>query len=140
MEHCKARKHGLERNKEILAYQVGTVFTPAVPVSEEGLFAGRGGQIRRVVDVINQRGQHGIIFGERGVGKTSLANIISSKFTAPGGQVVAARINCDSTDSFTSLWRKMFSHLDLLVKKPAPGFQGGVSIYQDELLDDTIVP
>jgi Cdc6-like AAA superfamily ATPase len=140
MARAKEKPPAMNRNKEILGYQVGTVFTPAVPVSEEGLFAGRFDLIRRVIDVINQRGQHAVIFGERGVGKTSLANIISSKFRANRGRVFAPRINCDSTDNFTSLWRKMFGRLDLLEKKPAPGFNPNDSIYQEELFDATIVP
>ncbi len=100
------------------------MFTPATPVSEEELFAGRMEQIRRTVDAINQRGQHAVIFGERGVGKTSLANILSSKLTAPGSVVLAPRINCDSTDDFASLWRKSFSRVDLIQRKRAIGFQG----------------
>ena len=62
--------------REMLDFEAGKVFTPAVPVSERELFSGRIDQLRRVFDAINQHGQHAIIFGERGVGKTSLANII----------------------------------------------------------------
>ncbi len=112
-----------EQTAEHRALEAGRVFTPAVPVSEQTLFAGRMHEIRRVIDVINQRGQHAIIYGERGVGKTSLANIISTKLTS-GWPILAPRVNCDSTDTFTSLWRKIFSEVDLIKKKrQAPGFQ-----------------
>jgi Cdc6-like AAA superfamily ATPase len=100
-----------------------TVFTPATPVSENALFAGRMTELRRVLDTINQRGRHGIIFGDRGVGKTSLASVISSRLHVPGSTVIAPRINCDSTDSYSSLWRKVFSQIDLLRKTPTVGFQ-----------------
>jgi Cdc6-like AAA superfamily ATPase len=119
MEGPQTAKEDLQRT----ALLAGTVFTPTIPVSEQSLFAGRMNEIRRVVDVINQRGRHAVIYGERGVGKTSLANVISTKFTS-GREVVAPRVNCDGTDSFSSLWRKVFSEVDLLKKKrQAPGFQ-----------------
>lgn len=109
-----------ELDREVLASRV---FTPATPVSENALFAGRMTELRRVLDTINQRGRHSIIFGERGVGKTSLASVISSRLTTPSGKVLAPRINCDSCDSYTSLWKKVFSQIDLIQKSPALGFQ-----------------
>ena len=109
---------------EQIALEAGRVFTPATPVNEKELFAGRMEQIRRTVDAINTRGQHVVIFGERGVGKTSLGNVLSSKLTAPGSVVLAQRINCDTTDDFASLWRKIFSQVELIQQTRAVGFQG----------------
>ncbi|MGH9198858.1 MAG: AAA family ATPase, partial [Acidimicrobiia bacterium] len=111
-----------DRTPEQLALDVGRVFTPAVPVSDDDLFAGRIDEIRRLVDAINQRGQHAAIFGDRGVGKTSLANIISSKLkgTAP---VIAPHATCNTTDDFASLWRVVLSNIDLIEKKRTAGFQ-----------------
>ena len=57
-----------DRTPEQIALDVGKVFTPAVPVSDRDLFIGRIEEIRRLVDAINQRGQHAAIFGNRGVG------------------------------------------------------------------------
>lgn len=126
------------------ALDAGRVFTPAVPVSEEALFAGRINEIRRVVDVINQRGAHAVIYGERGVGKTSLANVIASKLTNPSMPILSPRINCDSTDTFQTLWKKIFSEVDLIKKKrQAPGFQ--LTIYEEtvaaaDIVGDNITP
>jgi len=130
-------------DREKLAFEAGKVFTPATPVSEGALFAGRMEQIRRVVDVINQRGQHAVIFGERGVGKTSLANIVSSKLTSPGAQILAPRINCDSTDDYGTLWKKFFSQVDLIQKTPVPGFQYTVfqeTLKASEVVGDSVTP
>jgi Cdc6-like AAA superfamily ATPase len=115
-------------DREILATKV---FTPATPVSESALFAGRMTELRRVIDTISQRGRHSVIFGERGVGKTSLASVISSRLTVPDTTVIAPRINCDSNDNYTSLWRKVFSQIDLLKKTPAIGFQ--LSIFEETI-------
>ena len=106
-----------------LGYDASTAFTPASPVSEDELFAGRIGQVRRVIDAINQKGQHAIIYGERGVGKTSLANILSSRLVSRVGvQAIAPRINCDGTDDFNTLWRKVLGKIQIVQSTDGMGF------------------
>jgi Cdc6-like AAA superfamily ATPase len=107
-----------------LDLRVGSVFTPAAPIDRDALFAGRLVQVRQVVDAINGRGQHAIIFGERGVGKTSLANILPQKFHSMGRvPILSARVNCDSGDSYDALWRRVFEELHIEVQtKAPPGF------------------
>lgn len=131
----KAATEQQDLDREILASRV---FTPATPVSENALFAGRMKELRRVVDTINQRGRHAVIFGERGVGKTSLASVISSRLSIPDSTVIAPRVNCDSNDSYASLWRKIFSQIDLLKKTPTVGFQ--LSIFQETIKAADVIP
>src|ERR1700675_1362417 len=102
--------------KALLDFRVSQVFTPASPVREADLFAGRIDQIRKVVDAINQPGQHAIIFGERGVGKTSLSNILATKLRSAGSAVgiLAPKVTCESSDTYVSLWRKVLSEIDLI--------------------------
>ena len=85
-------------------------FTPAAPVNGISLFAGRKEQVRRVIDAINQIGQHAIIYGERGVGKTSLSNVLRDFLEDPniGFPIFAPRITCDGGDDFSAIWRKVF--------------------------------
>ena len=124
---------------------VGRVFTPATPVNEKDLFAGRIAQIRKVVDTINQAGQHAILFGDRGVGKTSLANVLHA-WLKPDDVLVAPRINCDSTDTFTSLWKKVFSEIDLMAKARGTGFnaseylesQNAADVIGDDISPDDV--
>lgn len=106
-----------------LALEAGRVFNPNTPIDERALFAGRDPQIRRVVDVVNQKGQHAIIFGERGVGKTSLANVLSQFLGHPMGDVLAPRVNCDGADTFDSVWKKVFGRIELIRAEPVPGFK-----------------
>jgi hypothetical protein len=47
------------------ATEAARVFTPAAPVSESDLFAGRMAQLRKVIDAIVQRGQHAIYSVEK---------------------------------------------------------------------------
>lgn len=116
-----------------LSVRASRVFTPAAPVDEKKLFAGRLEQLRQVVDVINQKGQHTVIFGERGVGKTSLANILAEFF---GGVVLAVRKNCDSSDNYSSLWGKVFSDITLNKEIHKIGFTGDKSIQSTNLCDE----
>jgi Cdc6-like AAA superfamily ATPase len=107
--------------RQRLSLEVGGVFTPATPVNEEALFAGRWKQVTKVIDAIRQTGQHAIIYGERGVGKTSLANVLSAKLRAPSTKIIAPRVNCDSLDGFKTLWMKIFSEMELIRKIPVAG-------------------
>lgn len=100
-----------EQEWQDLGHKAGAVFTPTRPVNERDLFAGRQKQMRRVIDAVMQDGQHAIIFGERGVGKTSLANVIS-QFTVSKGTIIAPRVNCDATDTFSRLWHKIFRRIE----------------------------
>ena len=92
--------------------QAGSVFTPGAPIDQFTLFAGRTDRVREVVNAVNQRGQHVILFGERGVGKTSLANVLAQLMASAGIQgVKSGTVNCDGTDDFASLWRKVFREM-----------------------------
>jgi len=117
-----------------LSIRASKVFTPAAPVDEQKLFAGRIEQLRKVADVINQKGQHAVIFGERGVGKTSLANILAEVF---GDIVLAVRTNCDSSDNYSSLWKKIFLDIPLNQEIQNIGFVKGKSIQSTNLCDET---
>lgn len=104
-----------------LSIKAGGVFTPNTPIDIKDLFSGRQHQLRKVIDVIFQKGQHAIIFGERGVGKTSLANVLS-QFITQTNDLLSVRINCDSQDTFDSIWRKLFDEMALRINKPGIGF------------------
>lgn len=113
------------RKAQALAFEASSVFTPSAPINDKALFAGRIDQIRQVIDVVNQRGQHAIIFGERGVGKTSLANVLAD-FLSGGPAIVVRRVNCDTGDSYDSVWKKIFEEIQLQQVAQIGGF-GGIS-------------
>jgi Cdc6-like AAA superfamily ATPase len=107
-------KHPRETNNwTALWNEIAQVFSPGAPIDESELFAGRIDQLRDLVNAVNQRGQHAIVFGERGVGKTSLANIFTSYVHRPVSHVVATRINCDGISNFQILWHKVFQELQI---------------------------
>lgn len=104
-----------------LGFRLGLVFRPSIPIDKTDLFFGRQSQLRDIVDAINQNGQHVILYGERGVGKTSLANMIVY-FARAGQPVSVPHVNCGPTDSFSDIWRLVFSEAISLSKRQKPEF------------------
>lgn len=92
------------------ATAVRRAFTPAAPVTDQELFAGRQDQLLRLLDSVEAKGEHAAIFGERGVGKTSLATIAEEISNLRGH--LAVRVNCQANDSFADVWRRIGEALD----------------------------
>lgn len=116
----------MEKKAELIL-RAGQVFTPAAPIDKKDFFAGRMKELVSVLDSINQKGQHAVVFGERGVGKTSLANMLAEFLTIPQGYILAPHVNCDIEDTYTSLWRKILSEIDLYQQRRSAGFQAELS-------------
>jgi hypothetical protein len=99
-------------------------FSPGAPVSTRDLFAGRLDQLNRAVQGMAGRGQHVVIYGERGVGKTSIVQILGDVARAEG--ILALKkntVNCDSDDTFTTIMRKIFRELQVMQQVEPVGFQ-----------------
>jgi hypothetical protein len=98
--------------KFTLLARVGRVFSPGAPVDKYALFAGRRQQVADVFNAVNQRSQHVVLYGERGVGKTSLANVLGEIFADSSvGGLNSGTVNCDRKDSFSTLWHKAFREI-----------------------------
>ena len=126
-------------SQQELFLEASKVFTPTAPIDERSFFAGRRDQIRQVIDAVNQKGQHAIVFGERGVGKTSLANVLSAFLASPNSIVLSPRVNCDSMDTFESVWRKVLDEIEMnqTIKTAGLGEESHQRTYPStELLQD----
>lgn len=88
------------------------LFSPGAPIDERRLLAGRTSQIDKLLDSVMQRGQHAILYGERGVGKSSLANVFATKLFGPTRAVQIIHVNCHPDDDFDAIWRKVFKRLE----------------------------
>ena len=94
-------------------------FSPATPISRGDFFRGRRAVVRRVIEAANQPGQHVLIYGERGVGKTSLANVIAeflSPFTSE--QIASHKVICNRESTFTTIWTDLFTQMGLEQRDP----------------------
>jgi len=93
--------------------QVGSVFTPGAPIDDYALFGGRMDQVTDVINTVGQKGRHVILYGERGVGKTSLANVLAEVFAGfDGFRLKSVGVNCQTSDDFASLWSNVFRELE----------------------------
>jgi Cdc6-like AAA superfamily ATPase len=92
---------------------VARAFTPGAPVGRLDMLAGRMAQLTDVVSAIAMRGQHVGLYGERGVGKTSLATVLAEFFSDSPGQPQyrTAVVNCSTDDTYDSVWRNVFAEL-----------------------------
>lgn len=77
---------------------LGTAFRPHAPIKDPRSFVGRKKELDSVREVIRLEGLHVILFGERGCGKTSLANIATD-------QHERLQVFCEESASFETLLR-----------------------------------
>ncbi|BAP95205.1 AAA family ATPase [Mycobacteroides abscessus] len=104
------------------------MFTPSAPISDQDLFAGRNHEMFSVVEAMQSAGQHAVIYGERGVGKTSLARVCALIGEQQGQLPI--RINCEASDDFGSVWVKVADELGI--------YLAGLAPEQSALLSDAI--
>ncbi|MCK1638977.1 AAA family ATPase [Bradyrhizobium sp. 157] len=93
-----------------LSYEISTLFDGA-PVDEEDLFAGRSTEVRKIIDAVIARSKHVVLFGEKGVGKTSLTNVFWKRFSKTLRSFIIARIQAGPHDTFSSLWGRAMEEL-----------------------------
>jgi Cdc6-like AAA superfamily ATPase len=124
-----------------LRFEAGQLFTPSTPIAVAEFFSGRTKEIDQLFEAVAERGRHAILFGERGVGKTSLSQIIP--FILPRGirQVHHIRKAADPSDTFTSIWRKVFRDIQITAeiegkptKMPIADLYAGREINPDDVV------
>ena len=135
MEKKALSEQEKEENRRVKAFQAKRVFTPARPIIEERFFAGRTSQRDRLFDAVVQRGKHAILFGERGVGKTSLAKIMSPVLEKAHKNILALFITCSDSDDFSSIWMTVFYEIQQQAKIRHLNFNGGEE-YLDFITND----
>ncbi len=98
---------------------VSQAFCPATPVTHRQLFAGRTKQLSDILEAVAMAGQHAVVYGERGVGKSSIANFVTWSLV---GAVNTVHVTCDANDDFSSVWTRVLDSVPLLVERPGVGF------------------
>src|SRR5437667_46853 len=114
MQHYRTVRRRVEE-RDVLE-----VFSPAAPITRRDFFSGRTDQLEHLLDVVAQRGQHAVVYGERGVGKTSLVTVATSGLV--DRRTITLRVNCDGSDDFISIWRKVVCEARL--PRPLPPVVG----------------
>jgi Cdc6-like AAA superfamily ATPase len=93
-----------------LEFEIAALFDGA-PIDEEDLFAGRSSEVRKMLETVFTRSKHVVLFGERGVGKTSLSNVFWKRYNKTLKSFVVARVQAGPSDTFSSLWIRALEEL-----------------------------
>jgi Cdc6-like AAA superfamily ATPase len=118
-----------------LIAKIARSFSPSAPIDKKALFAGRASQILEAINAFHQRGQHAVIFGERGVGKTSLSNVLLEILGPQVATPACGPINCDQTTTFESLWQTIFKEMPLSSERVSNGFTTETASEKGSLAD-----
>jgi len=105
---------------QALEFQARQLFSPAAPINAVDLFSGRKDQIKRFIGAVADRGRHVVLYGERGVGKTSLASIFHLLIGGNNqgkSMLIPIRKQASPEDDYSSLWKKVFRDLTYTVKE-----------------------
>jgi Cdc6-like AAA superfamily ATPase len=105
-----------------LTVEISQSFTPSAPIDRLSLFAGRTQQVTKLINTVSQRGQHAVLFGERGVGKTSLATVLKDILGQEHMDFAVASTNCEAASTFASIFENLFSDLPLEYREQGMGF------------------
>jgi len=89
--------------------KVHELYSPSAPIKSENIFKGRIEQLKKINEAVIEKGQHMVIFGERGVGKTSLANIIEMRYVG----AITAKITCNHESTLDGLWKYIFKRIPI---------------------------
>ncbi|MDZ3833681.1 MAG: ATP-binding protein [Sphingopyxis sp.] len=87
-------------------------FTPSQPVSSLERFAGRSALLDRVIRAIEDQQLHVIIYGDRGIGKTSLMRVVAE--LAKGARYIVHFTSCGEQSEFSETFRSVASQIRLL--------------------------
>lgn len=90
-------------------------FTPSQPVVDRATFAGRSEALTTLIRSIEDQRLHVVVYGERGIGKTSLIHILSE--AAREARYLVSYISCGANSAFDEVIRVVTADIPLVFHK-----------------------
>ncbi|WP_165843964.1 ATP-binding protein [Phenylobacterium kunshanense] len=87
-------------------------FTPSQPVADRRFFAGREDVLRAVIRSIEDQRLHVVLYGERGIGKTSLLHVLTQ--AASEARYIVVYTSCGANSKFDETFRAAAAEIPLL--------------------------
>ena len=87
-------------------------YTPSQPILSRSLFAGRTDVLATLIRSIEDERLHTIVYGERGIGKTSLMHVVAQ--AARDARYVVTYISCGAASNFDEVFRAVAADIPLL--------------------------
>jgi Cdc6-like AAA superfamily ATPase len=109
-----SKKRRTDEEWRALRFDVSELFTPSAPITTTELFAGRREQLLKLLDVVGERGRHAIIYGEPGVGKTSISQTLKLFVPVRTSKVRYIRRQVFSQDTFSTIWLDVFKEIKFI--------------------------
>ena len=106
-------------NKEDKLHLINEIFTPSAPIEDINLFTGRKEQLLNIKETINEKGQHVVMHGNRGVGKTSLSNMLVYLFE----NLITIKITCNRNDNFKTIWERALKKVKFAYPSKQVGYK-----------------
>ena len=91
---------------------VRKTFTPHKPVSEIQSLLGRQPELMRILGCLDTPGRHVLLYGDRGVGKSSLVKVVPHLISAKRMHK-CIYMACDSQTTFKSIARAILTKLEI---------------------------
>jgi hypothetical protein len=87
-------------------------YTPSQPISDQRRLAGRSEMLETLIGAIEDRRLHAILFGERGIGKSSLLMVLAQ--LARSARYLTIYISCGAATNFTEVFRALAAEIPIL--------------------------
>lgn len=87
-------------------------FTPAQPVNDRAMFAGRRSLLEDLIVAVEDQRLHFVLYGDRGIGKTSILHVFSD--LASDAEYLVCYISCGDRMSFSDFARRVAQRIPLL--------------------------
>lgn len=123
---CESEEVFYEDENRLNSSGVREVFTPHTPINQENLFKGRISEVQQILSTLNTPGQHVLLFGDRGVGKSSLANIASNKLIKIAGKKLFIK-RCSKSDNFPTIFEDVLNHLGINISVTSQSRVNGIN-------------
>lgn len=92
---------------------VQDVFTPSSPIKDPENLKGRDKEIETILTTIISKGRHGLIFGDRGIGKSSLAiSSLNGAIKAKIHKGIIIKVQCGESSTFEKIIKKALLESD----------------------------
>lgn len=114
--------------------RINNTYTPNRPIQLEKFFSGRLVYLQQITDAVSQPGRHPIVFGDRGIGKTSLANVAMAVSRHMG--FFPARDQCNTQSTFSVVMRTLLRQITLTGEATPAGFNTAPQKTTTTLSDD----
>lgn len=93
-------------------HKIKGAFTPSQPVTNRAFFAGRTQVLSTLIEAIEDRLAHVVVFGERGIGKTSLLHILTD--LARDSDYLTLKATCGTGTTLHGLFRTLLREIPIL--------------------------